>query len=547
MQTFCKKRFFLALLALATSAACLAQTPRPPLALPVWVNGEVAVLDENANFLIPFENDYNGIIAGDYQNTLWVSVDDTLSVVSRDGREIIVADFPGHAAGPLLPGLLWFRGEDNKLGIANARGEVVQAALYDEFYTSRYGEYIVYELKGKSGIINRNGEVITKARYNEIDAWSGKMQGGLILAEQDKTSWVIDINARTEKKVTYREFSGAFNDGHIPVSNRKAGEMTTPLYGLADASGKLVIPLKYPRLDTPAEGLIAFKEKEDGPCGYLDFKGKVVIKPRFASCLHFGKKGALASETGTDLKGKYGLIDRAGAWVMPPKYDYAFNSICVEMPSNLACVALEKSLFFAATGIFDLDRGEEVIAPEFTNLAVLNENLLRFTPAKVTYTNIHAMGSITQEPAVGLMDWSGRVLIEAREFNILSLDDSGKVIHASSNGGFKGGLNAVFDLQGRELLRFGSADADSGAARWQSVKVAPEQSLIYLYAHARDEDGEESRTLSAVYTLTGERLFGIETTDCGAEVLKDGKGKTLWPEEVTPYCVQTEGDETEDL
>jgi hypothetical protein len=36
--------------------------------------------------------------------------------------------------------------------------------------------------------------------------------------------------------------------------------------------------------------------------------------------------------------------------------------------------------------------------------------------------------------------------------------------------------------------------------------------------------------------LTGKPLFRVERAECGAEVLKDGKGKILWPQDVTPYC-----------
>ena len=61
---------------------------------------------------------------------------------------------------------------------------------------------------------------------------------------------------------------------------------------------------------------MAFREKYDSPCGYLDYQGKVAIAAQFAGCGAFGKQGGLAQQRMEDgSSGKYGLIDRSGAVV----------------------------------------------------------------------------------------------------------------------------------------------------------------------------------------------------------------------------------------
>ncbi|MDR1647377.1 MAG: WG repeat-containing protein [Zoogloeaceae bacterium] len=539
---------FCLLCAILFARAVVAGEETRPLAIPVWVNGELAVLDENAKFLIPFENDFGNVIAGDFQDVFWLNINDAWSLVSRkDG--VIVSDFSENM-GRLLPGVFWF-GQNGKYGVVDARGNVLHPARHEDLYTSQHGEYLFYREKDKYGILyppqqeNRETKrkTMTPAHYDDIDsdAWA-RDHGGLVLAQRGKDSWVIDLNARTEQKVPYAKFSGVLRDGHIVVMTEarqdKQGRETAPeRYGLADAQGKLVVQLKYAWLGEPSEGHIAFRAKKDGPCGYLDFSGKEVLKAQYVSCRAFGKKGALVSQEGSDIKGKYGLIDFAGNWIVPPKYDYAYDSDV--FPSGflpgISFVAVESSAFFSPVGLFDTNRGEEVVPPQHLRLHILNEKLLSFVPANAPVTTIWLLGTPTQESAAGIMDWSGKVLIEPRDFNLFTLDASGKAIRATSNGIFKGGLQAIYDLEGKELARFGAAGPGDGQT-WQTARIDPEAGLILIDQHTSDEENGERQVLRAAYTLTGKPLFRIETVECGAEVLEDGKGKILWPQDVTPYC-----------
>ncbi|MDR3159070.1 MAG: WG repeat-containing protein [Zoogloeaceae bacterium] len=518
-----------------------------PLVIPVWVNGEMAVLDENAKFLIPFENDYNGVIAGDYQDTYWLNADGVWSLVSREDG-VVLPDF-SESMGMISSDTFWFE-QNGKYGIVDAHGNVLYPARFEELYTSLHDEFLFYGAKGKYGILylsardrEAKGKTMTPAQYDDIESgeWV-RDHGGLALAQRGKDSWVIDLNARTEQKVPYAKFSGVMRSGHIVVAtksrqDKKGREIAPERHGLANAQGKLVIPLQYAWLGEPSEGRIAFRAKKDGPCGYLDFSGKEVLKARFASCLAFGKKGALVSREGSGLKEKYGLIDPAGNWTMQPKYDYAYDNedFPLGFLPGVSFVAVESSALVAPIGLFDTNRGEEIVPGQHLRLRILNEKLLTFVPYNAPTTTIWLLDSATHESAMGVMDWSGKVLVAPRDFNMITLDASGKAIRASSNGFFKGGLQAIYSLEGKELARFGAA-APSDGQSWQNAQIDPEADLILIHQHTKDEEDNERKVLRAAHTLTGKPLFRVETVECGAEVLKDGKGKILWPQNVTPYC-----------
>jgi hypothetical protein len=519
-----------------------------PLTIPVWVNGEMAVLDENAKFLIPFENDYNGVIAGDYQDTYWLNTDGVWSLVSRKNG-VILPDFSENM-GVNSSDTFWFE-QNGKYGVVDAHGNILYPARFEELYTSYYDEFLFYGSKGKYGVLylsakNREakGKTMTPAQYDDIESGSfARNHGGLVLAQRGKDSWVIDLNARTEQKVSYAEFFGVMREGHIVVTtknrlDKKGREIAPKRHGLADAKGKLVIPLQYAWLGDPSAGRIAFRAKKDGPCGYLDFSGKEVLKAQFADCQAFGKKGALVSMEGSGLKGKYGLIDPAGNWIMEPKYDYAYDEDYFSplgFQPGVSFVAVESSTLVSLIGLFDTNRGEEIIPPKYFWLGILNEKLLSFSPYGAPVTTIWLLNTATHESARGVMDWSGKVLIAPRDFNKFTLDVSAKAIRATSNGFFKGGLQAIYSLEGKELARFGAA-APSDGRSWQDAQIDPEAGLILINQHTKDEEGNERKVLHAVHTLAGKPLFRVETVECGAEVLKDGKGKILWPQDVTLFC-----------
>jgi hypothetical protein len=491
----------------------------PVLAVPVLVNHTFAVADENGKLLIPFEGEYQPRIAGDYQNTVWAVKDEAWWLVNKDATQVIKASFSDESLGELTQGYFWFS-KGGKYGIVDAQGNIAQPAEYDEIYTGGDSEYIVVEVKGKAALMNARGEILTEAVYDEVDFTRNlRENGGLVMARRDGENWVINTQTKAQQKASYAELRGIEN-GYIKTYSQEGK------FGLADLEGNPLIPAQYVYLGTPAEGLLAYVEDYGASCGYMDLQGKSVIPPKFSQCRDFGKKGAFAQEKDAEGGGgKYGLIDREGKWVIPPKYDHADEAGVADsgFPGHApgyASIATLSDLFTVQAGLFDTDKGVEIIAPQYAHVSVLTENLLRFSKADSPQLNSPFGVPL---PTVGIMDRSGKALLDPAQFTSIGLDDSGQFIVAVGEGS-----RALFDLNGKELI----------APEWPILKVDVRLNVIFAYQEWQDNKGNKFPVLRAAYALDGKPLFSVRETACGAEQLLDGEGKVVWPQDEKPFCRQ---------
>lgn len=87
-------------------------------------------------------------------------------------------------------------------------------------------------------------------------------------------------------------------------------------WGLIDTLGHETIPCRYYYLDTPGEGLAAFRLEQFGNYGYVDVKGNVAISPRFSVARPFSGGVAVVSYNNVN----FGLVDRNGGEVSSFRY-----------------------------------------------------------------------------------------------------------------------------------------------------------------------------------------------------------------------------------
>ncbi|WP_162947980.1 WG repeat-containing protein, partial [Pseudomonas aeruginosa] len=225
----------------------------------------------------------------------------------------------------------------------------------------------------------------------------------------------------------------------------------------------------------------------------------------------------------------YGLIDRSGAWKVQPQYDSADSAgltalgYTVDVP-GLAAVGVSTGLFSADFGIFNLDEGSEWVKPGYAQIGALGNDLFVVAKKGGPQKTVSFMGSESQVPVVGLMDRSGKMLLEPDELISIQSAYDGRFLE-----GLDGMDNAahtvLLDRQGRTLV----------PALWQKLEVNPQQGYILGYEVSGTGD-EATETLRALYDLNGKPRFTVATTDCGAEQLLDGNGKAIWPQDPTPYC-----------
>ena len=153
--------------------------------------------------------------------------------------------------------------------MVDGQGKEVQAPRFDDIYPNSANEFIIYEIDGKRGILDAKGKQLTEALYDTtLVNGSVAEHGGLISAERGEEKWIINLATGEQKAVAY-ESLGDLHDGVMSASVIGKGSQ------LVDAKGDVVGDGKsYDYLGTPANGLVAFREKYDSPCGYLDYQGR---------------------------------------------------------------------------------------------------------------------------------------------------------------------------------------------------------------------------------------------------------------------------------
>ncbi|MGZ0785124.1 WG repeat-containing protein [Pseudomonas saponiphila] len=504
--------------------AAIAPAPAPAaMIMPICANGECAVLDQDGKVLVSADNDYDAVVALPLDKTFLFAKDGTWNLASADGKQILKAAFTDDLR-LLTPGYFGF-GQDGKLGIIDQSGKQIQPPRFDDLYVGGNDDFIVYEIGGKRGILSAKGEVITEAVYDSsVVRDDFAKRGGWMGAERGDQKWALNLKTGEQKKVEFDSID-YFANQHLVV-NTEQGK------ALADANAQLISAATYNWMGEPGDGLVAFREKYDSPCGYMDFQGKTVIQAQFSACQVFGKQGALVTAKNADgSSGKAGFIDRQGQWKVQPTYDSAdpagFSPLGMfKQVSGLNQVAVLQNVFSATFGIFDVDKGVELFKPTYTQIGALNADLFVFSTANSPTKQATLFGQATQMHTVGLMDASGKVLLEPGQYVDIRLDASGHYLLATDDTSPLA-TSALYDLKGKRLI----------ASKWQELVVDPTRGAIFGYAVEGVGD-DQSRSLKAVYRLDGTPSFQVSQVECGAEQVRDGQDKVLWPANPQDHCPQ---------
>ncbi len=120
----------------APKPAAVAPQPAAPsmaaLSIPLCLNGQCAVIDQDAKLLVPFDNDYDNIVASAYQGTLMAAREERWNLIqAKDGK--VLRDDIGEALSLLTPNLYGFV-RDGKYGVVDGQGKEVQAPRFDDIY-----------------------------------------------------------------------------------------------------------------------------------------------------------------------------------------------------------------------------------------------------------------------------------------------------------------------------------------------------------------------------------------------------------------------------
>ncbi|WP_300382839.1 WG repeat-containing protein [Clostridium sp.] len=205
--------------------------------------------------------------------------------------------------------------EGEKFGLINNKGEYVLKPTYDslsEFKENRS----IFVREDYMGVIDDKGNTITKEKYNFINDYNdGRAIIGVSSNTGDYKYGYIDLEGNVVISPIYSEANN-FNEGVALVKgdNKK--------YTLINTSGKVIKTYNHNYISQYGEGLMVFGDSFEGPLGYINTDGQVVIKPNYKSAEAFENGVAKVSESDS-FTGPYGLINKEGNYV----YEPIFNDI----------------------------------------------------------------------------------------------------------------------------------------------------------------------------------------------------------------------------
>ena len=113
--------------------------------------------------------------------------------------------------------------------------------------------------------------------------------------------------------------AGFFREGLAVVGTNINGQLK---YGFINQKGRFVIDPEFDGAHDFSDGFAGIRL--EGKSGYIDRKGQVVISPQFAEVFPFyrGLARVRIFTTEGTFRGRWGVINKKGAFVVPPTYDH---------------------------------------------------------------------------------------------------------------------------------------------------------------------------------------------------------------------------------
>ena len=195
-------------------------------------------------------------------------------------------------------------------GLINKKGEYVLEPNYNSISDFKENRAI-FVLNDYMGVINEKGNIITNKKYNFISDYNeGRAVIGISSNEGNYKYGYIDLEGNEVIPPIYSEAT-SFNDGGALV------KIKDKEYNLIDINGKVINTYNYDFVSQYGEGLMVFGNSFEGPLGYLNREGQIVIKPKYKSAEGFKDGVAIVSESDSFI-GPYGVIDKEGKYLYPP-------------------------------------------------------------------------------------------------------------------------------------------------------------------------------------------------------------------------------------
>ena len=285
--------------------------------------GQKQFIDETGRVVIipkdfePINGFTDGLARGDITNRSY-----TKGYIDKSGK--LVIDTQAMGACEFSEGLACV--STSKWGFIDPSGRYVIKPQFDEvsYFHDGFATFTVWDQSGasqhKRGYLDKTGKIVVEARFDVAQSFSEGLAAVGIGSGDDYKFGFID---KTGKMVIDPQFQWAFG-----FSEGLAAVKVANKWGYIDKKGSWIIRPTFDNADPFSEGVAAVAV--NGKWGYVDSSRRFVIEPRFNEAqpfrggLAFVKIGgydakAIIDVIGSfDAEGKWGYIDKTGAYVWQP-------------------------------------------------------------------------------------------------------------------------------------------------------------------------------------------------------------------------------------
>ena len=246
-------------------------------------------------------------------------IDDKYGVVDKRGIEVIppqddyiVSFKEGFAIVKTSTG----SSLDDKYGVVGENGKEIIPPVYNDI--SFFKEGFAVNKDGKYSYMDKTGKVIMPLDYFPLGYFNGDLRSA---RKDERNKGYIDEAGKVVVPLEYNDI-GEFNDGLACVEKYyDIGDgYSYTKKGYVDMTGKLVIPLDYETAYDFSDGL-ATVGKGAYNYAFIDTNGNTVTVIREYCAVFDIKEGFARVRKNNKMDDSWGIIDKNGREIVPPKYD----------------------------------------------------------------------------------------------------------------------------------------------------------------------------------------------------------------------------------
>lgn len=268
------------------------------------------LMDKNGKVIIPCQ--YDDILTlTEEPNLIAVKKDNQWGFVDKNNSTII--PFVYEQVWHFHNGFAKIR-NNQQYGIIDLTGKIIIPTQYQWLSDANEQGVMVFKQDNLFGLINKDNQIVREAKSEKIADFNH-----IIIQKQTVSiNKTVEENSPQEKQADNMEYDFEKIDGKYVISENILANKTVIItennqYGLADATGKIILPVEYNYISVISED--RFKIQKNKQYGIADSQGNIIFPVEYEYIAEF--KDGLAYFRKTN--GEYGVVDLDGN-ILAPMY-----------------------------------------------------------------------------------------------------------------------------------------------------------------------------------------------------------------------------------